>query len=145
MTATTTLKTTSNDVDVFDGLGVRVYDLDREEFLKVRETLTRVGIKTSDGALEQTCYILHKRGRYALMHHLEMRMLDGERVSMTLDDVAHRNSVASLMDQWGLIEVMDENEVREPRAATGSVAVIPHRDKSRVQLRPLYAIGVVRS
>lgn len=127
--------------DVFDGLGVLVNELDREEFLKVRETLTRVGL--SDGkTLAQTCFVLHKRGQYAIMHHLEMRILDDEPgVEMSEEDVAHRNTVAALLDSWGLVELLDPEEVEDPRAQPGSVAVIPYKEKSRYELNPLYQIG----
>ena len=129
--------------DIFNGLGVLVNTLDREDFLKVRETLTRVG-KLDGNTLEQTCFVLHKRGQYAIMHHLEMRMLDGDGdVEMTEEDVAHRNTVAALLDQWGLLELDDPEEIEDPRAAPGEVTVIAHKDKERYTLRPLYQIGKV--
>lgn len=128
--------------DVFNGLGVRVGTLDREDFLKVRETLTRMGLLAEDGdTLNQTCFLLHKRGQYAIMHHLEMRMLDGEDVIMSSSDEGHRNTVAHLLDQWELVEVLDYDEIDHPRAEPGEVTVIPYKDKSKYRLEALYQIG----
>lgn len=128
--------------DVFNGLGVMVDTLDREEFLKVRETLTRIGLLEGGDVLNQTCFVLHKRGQYAIMHHLEMRVMDGdETVEMTEEDVAHRNTVAALLDQWGLVELDDPEEVEQPRAPVGSVTVIPYKEKTKYSLVPLYQIG----
>lgn len=130
--------------DPFGGLGIPIDDLSREEFLKVRETLTRVGIV--DGKeIQQTCYVLHKRGKYAIMHHVEMRMLDGEDVEMTEEERGHRNTVAFMLDQWGLVLVDDLEAIKNPRAEPGSVAVIPYRSKSSYSLRPLYEIGWVKT
>lgn len=131
--------------DVFNGLGVRVYSLDREEFLKARETLTRMGKISSDGkSLEQTCFLLHKRGQYAIMHWLEMREMDGEDVILSAADLAHRNAVAYLLDQWALVDLEDPDMVEDDqRASPGSVTVIPYKEKNKYELRPLYEIGRV--
>lgn len=140
------------ETDVFGGHGVEVRLPDADAFLKVKETLTRVGLQTEPGQLDQPCFILHKRGRYAIVHHLELRQLDGERVDP--DDVARmlavRNTVAGLLDQWGLVEVIDEAAldadqapVRSARHGSPSacVEIVPHKAKSQWALNPLYQIG----
>lgn len=129
--------------DVFNGLGIPVRPLERDEFLKVRETLTRVGILDGE-TLKQTCFIFHKRGQYSLMHHLEMRMIDGEDVEATEEDIGHRNSVAFLLNQWGLLEVDSMDQISSPRSPVGGVAVIPFKEKSKYTLQPMYEIGKVR-
>jgi hypothetical protein len=127
--------------DCFQGLGVEVYPLSREEFLKVRETLTRIGTIVGDKTLNQTCYILHKKGRYSIMHYQELRILDGEIGVMRDEDVAHRNTVSFLLDRWGLVEIMDIDPITQIQAPVGGVSVIPYRDKNAYQLKPLYEIG----
>lgn len=127
--------------DVFNGLGVRVASLDREEFLKARETLTRMGQASPDGkTLEQTCFLLHKRGQYAIMHWLEMRAMDGEDVILSEDDLNHRDTVARLLDQWGLVYV-DDPDFAEEKSEPGNVTVLPYKEKDRYKLKPLYEIG----
>jgi hypothetical protein len=126
---------------VFRGFGIEVRGLGREDFLKVRETLTRVGVMAGNNVLNQTCFILHKRGRYAIMHHSELKLMDGEGGNVTVDDIGHRNTVAHLLDQWGLVEVVEPEDISEPRAPMGAVAVIPHKAKTGYSLNPLYEIG----
>ena len=135
---------TTRVADPFGGLGIRVDSLSREEFLKVRETLTRIGL-SSENEIRQTCYVLHKRGQYAIMHHKEMRMLDGEEVDMTEEELGHRNTVAFMLDQWGLVYVDDLDSIKSPKAEPGSVAVIPFKAKSSYSLKPLYEIGRVKT
>lgn len=129
--------------DVFGGLGILVEALSKPDFLKVRETLTRVG-KTEGKTLQQTCYVLHKRGQYAIMHYKEMKVMDGEYVDMTEEDIGHRNTVAHLLDQWGLLQVQDPEDVKSPRSEPGGVVVIPHKEKAQYALTPLYEIGKPR-
>lgn len=127
--------------DYFKGYGVEVQPLAREEFLKVRETLTRIGTLVGNNVLNQTCYILHKRGRYAIMHHAELKLMDNEPAVVTTEDIAHRNTVAHLLDQWGLVEVVDTDDIDEPRAPFGGVSVIPYKAKAEYSLNPMYEIG----
>lgn len=129
--------------DPFKGMGVRVTLDDPTDFLKVKETLTRIGTGVRDGTLEQTCYLLHKRGEYAIMHWLEMRVLDGEDVVVDIPDVAHRNTVAHLLDNWGLVRVENPDEVDFPRVGPEGVKIIPYKQKADYKLVPLYQIGRV--
>lgn len=130
-------------VDVFNGFGVEVTLPDQEAFLKVKETLTRVGIQRDGNVLDQPCYILHKRGHYAIIHFLELAQMDGMLVDpMDVDDaIAIRNTVASLLDQWGLVSIVDDEEVRSPRVSVGRLRIVPHKAKGEWNLNALYEIG----
>jgi hypothetical protein len=132
--------------DVFNGHGVEVTLPDADAFLKIKETLTRVGIQSRPGQLDQPCYILHKRGHYAIVHHLELRQLDGELVDLhELEDaMAVRNTITSLLEQWGLVDVADESAVQSPRVPVGRLKIVPHRAKGEWVLNPLYIIGKKR-
>lgn len=136
-----TVTNSGADYDVFGGLGVKIYLNESEDFLKVKETLTRVGIESQSGVIDQVCYILHKKGEYAIMHWKEMRMLDGEEVVMTEDEVAQRNTISQLLHNWELVDVDDLESIKRPRAERGSIKVVPYRDKAKYILSPLYHIG----
>lgn len=125
---------------VFNGYGVEVRLREREDFLKVRETLTRIGEEIDDHTLQQTCYILHKKGKYAILHWRELECMDGNDDEVTIEDVLHRNKVAHLLDEWELVDLQDEGDVEE-RAGMGDVKIIAHRDKSGWNLVSSYAIG----
>ena len=127
--------------DVFRGYGVKVMGLERESFLKVRETLTRVGRLIEDNTVLQECFVLHKKGSYAVLHASELRMMDGIDTEPTTDDIALRNTVAYLLDSWGLIELEDPQEVSQPRAPVGQIIVVPFKAKKNYTLSPDYEIG----
>ena len=95
--------------DIFRGLGVEITLKEKDDFLKVRETLTRIGISSrKENKLFQSCHILQKRGRYAIMHFKELFSLDGLDTDISQNDVARRNTIASLLEEWGLLEIVDE-------------------------------------
>jgi hypothetical protein len=113
-----------------------------EDFLKVKETLTRIGISSrKDNKLYQSCHILHKRGKYYIVHFKELFGLDGLPSNMTDNDIARRNTIISLLEEWELIELADENWVCEPAASVGQIKIIPHKEKSNWELVPKYHIG----
>ena len=92
------------DDDIFDGLGVEIKLKTKEDFLKVKETLTRIGVSSKkEKKLFQSCHILHKRGRYAIMHFKEMFLLDDLDSDISDDDIARRNTIVKLMVEWGLV------------------------------------------
>jgi len=102
-----------------------------EDFLKVKETLTRIGVSSrKDNKLYQSCHILHKRGKYYIVHFKELFGLDGLPSNMTDNDIARRNTIISLLEEWELIELADENWVCEPAASVGQIKIIPHKEKS---------------
>lgn len=113
-----------------------------EDFLKVKETLTRIGVSSrKDNKLYQSCHILHKRGKYYIVHFKELFGLDGLPSNMSENDTARRNTIISLLEEWELIELADENWVCEPAASVGQIKIIPHREKSNWELIPKYHIG----
>lgn len=126
-----------------------------DNFLKVKETLTRIGAPaySKDGnaskkILWQSCHILYKRQRYWLVHFKEMFLLDGKesRTVITEDDLARRNAIAHLLEQWGLIQIVDHARIKTPPpAAIESIKIIPFREKEEWELRAKYEIGKSRS
>ena len=128
--------------DIFNGLGVEVNLHSDEDFLKVKETLTRMGISSrKEKKLYQSCHILHKRGRYAIMHFKELFILDGLESDISDDDIGRRNTIAKLLDEWGLIGVIDEFEEDEPMLGVNKIKIISHKEKSEWEMIPKYHIG----
>ena len=128
--------------DIFDGLGVEITLKTKEDFLKVKETLTRIGISSrTDKKLWQSCHILHKRGKYAIMHFKEMFVLDGLSSDISDEDLGRRNVIVKLLVEWGLINAVDEEEYKEPMIPLSKLKIISHKDKNDWQLIPKYHIG----
>ncbi len=117
-----------------------------DDFLKIKETLTRIGIssKKEHNTLYQSCHILHKQGRYFIVHFKELFMLDGKPSNFTLDDVARRNSITTLLSDWGLLTIVDLSKAEE-KTTLRHIKIISHRDKREWQLESKYSIGNVRS
>ncbi len=110
-----------------------------DDFLKVRETLTRIGVASrKDKKLYQSCHILHKQGRYFIVHFKELFLLDGKKSNLEENDIARRNTIAQLMSDWGLIS-MDVNA--EPLAPMRQIKIIPFKEKNDWELCPKYNIG----
>lgn len=113
---------------------------EREDFLKIIETLTRIGITTKDKKLVQTCHILHKRGRYYICHFKELFRLDGvEKTDITEEDIQRRNAIAKLLQEWGLCDIADKTK-SEP-SSMNRIKIIGHSQKSQYQLKQNYTIG----
>lgn len=128
--------------DIFEGLGVEVKLKKEEDFLKVKETLTRIGVSSkTEKKLYQSCHILHKRGRYAIMHFKEMFVLDGLDSDMSTDDLGRRNTIVKLLVEWGLVEAVDPNKYKEPVLSLARLKIIPHKEKKEWTLVPKYHIG----
>lgn len=128
--------------DIFDGLGVEITLKTKEDFLKVKETLTRIGISSrTDKKLWQSCHILHKRGKYAIMHFKEMFVLDGLSSDISDEDLGRRNVIVKLLVEWGLIDAVDEEEYKEPMIPLSKLKIISHKEKGDWQLIPKYHIG----
>jgi len=112
-----------------------------DDFLKVRETLTRIGVASrKDNKLYQSCHILHKQGRYFIVHFKELFLLDGKKSNLEENDVARRNTIAQLMSDWGLITI-DNPENAKPLAPLRQIKIIPFREKNEWELCPKYNIG----
>ena len=112
-----------------------------DDFLKIRETLTRIGVASrKDNKLYQSCHILHKQGRYFIVHFKELFLLDGKKANLEETDVARRNTIATLMSDWGLIDIQNSNEAK-PLAPLRQIKIIPFKEKSQWELCPKYNIG----
>ena len=112
-----------------------------DDFLKVRETLTRIGVASrKDNKLFQSCHILHKQGRCFIVHFKELFLLDGKKSNLEENDVARRNTIAQLMSDWGLIEIYNK-ELMEPLAPLRQIKIIPFKEKQELELCPKYNIG----
>ena len=128
--------------DIFNGLGIEVSLEEREDFLKVKETLTRIGVSSrKENKLYQSCHILHKRGRYVILHFKELFELDGLDSNITDEDLGRRNTIVSLLEEWGLLKIIDVEEVEEPKVSLAKMKIIPHREKNNWELVPKYHIG----
>lgn len=113
-----------------------------EDFLKVKETLSRIGLASKkDNTLYQSCHILHKQGRYYIVHFKELFLLDGKEATLSESDIGRRNRIASLLDEWELVEVIDAKKIEEPLAPLNQVKIIPFKDKSKWNLVTKYTIG----
>jgi hypothetical protein len=112
-----------------------------DDFLKVRETLTRIGVASrKDRKLFQSCHILHKQGRYFIVHFKELFLLDGKKSNLEENDVARRNTIATLMSDWGLISIENKDKA-QPMAPLRQIKIIAFKDKDNWELCPKYNIG----
>lgn len=112
-----------------------------DDFLKVRETLTRIGVASrKDNTLFQSCHILHKQGRYFIVHFKELFLLDGKKSNLEENDVARRNTITTLMSDWGLLSI-DDKEKAQPLAPLRQIKIIPFKEKNNWILQPKYNIG----
>jgi hypothetical protein len=113
-----------------------------DDFLKVKETLTRIGISSkTEKKLYQSCHILHKRGKYYIVHFKELFALDGLPSTLTEADIARRNTIVTLLDEWGLVKNVDPAKTANATAGLGQIKIIPHKEKGDWELVPKYHIG----
>lgn len=116
-----------------------------EDFLKIRETLTRIGVASRrDKVLFQSCHILHKQGRYYIVHFKELFALDGKPTNFSDEDKARRNTIANLLAEWELISIVDANRTKEPVAPLNQIKILSHKEKNDWQLEVKYNIGKKR-
>lgn len=112
-----------------------------DDFLKVRETLTRIGVASrKTKTIYQSCHILHKQGRYYIVHFKELFALDGKPSNFGEEDKARRNTIANLLAEWGIVKLVDEKS-KEPVAPLSQIKVLPHREKNEWNLIAKYNIG----
>jgi len=117
-----------------------------EDFLKVRETLTRIGIASrKDKKLYQSCHILHKQKRYFIVHFKELFALDGKPSNFSDEDKGRRNTIANLLEQWGLVNILNKKMVEENMAPISHVKIISHKEKNDWILESKYNIGKKRT
>ena len=112
-----------------------------DDFLKVRETLTRIGVASrKDKTLFQSCHILHKQGKYYITHFKELFALDGKKSTLTANDIQRRNTIALLLQDWNLIDVSDKKKT-EDKAPLSQIKVLPFKEKNEWTLVAKYNIG----
>ena len=112
-----------------------------DNFLKIRETLTRIGIASrKEQKLYQSCHILHKQGRYFIVHFKELFALDGKESNITSNDVERRNTVAGLLSDWGLLRIVDPAKA-DPKVSLSQIKVVAYKEKDQWELVPKYNIG----
>ena len=116
---------------------------EKDDFLKVRETLTRIGVASKkDKTLYQSCHILHKRGQYYVVHFKELFALDGKEADITDNDLARRNAIVNLLEDWGLLKVVNKEQTKVPEPIfLSQVKIISHKEKNEWQLVQKYNIG----
>lgn len=128
--------------DIFHGKGVEIRLKEEDDFLKVKETLTRIGVASrKEDILYQSCHILHKQGRYAIVHFKELFELDGKASNFSDEDRGRRNVIAKLLQDWGLLEIVDEESVASPVAPMSQIKILPYKEKGNWELVSKYAIG----
>ena len=119
---------------------------EREDFLKVKETLTRIGVSSKkENKLFQSCHILHKQGLYYIVHFKELFALDGKLTDFDDEDRGRRNTIAALLEEWSLVKIVDEEKVKDPRAPMSRIKIISHKEKSEWTLVSKYNIGKKRT
>ena len=113
-----------------------------DDFLKIRETLTRIGVASrKDKTLYQSCHILHKQGRYFIVHFKELFALDGKPTNFSENDQARRNTIANLLAEWGLIKLVDSNQTSELTVPLNQLKILAYKEKDEWELTAKYNIG----
>lgn len=129
-----------NIISVDDLLEVDL--LHPENFLKIKETLTRIGITSKkENKLYQSCHILHKKNKYYIVHFKELFLLDGLESNIDENDLSRRNRIANLLEEWGLIKIKDKEKINSNMAGINQIKIISHADKYNWELCPKYHIG----
>lgn len=115
---------------------------EQDDFLKVRETLTRIGVSSrKENMLYQSCHILHKKGQYYIVHFKELFALDGKPSSIVDNDIERRNAIAKLLEEWGLVTIVNPEIMVDKIAELHQIKIISYRDKDQWQLVSKYNIG----
>lgn len=128
-------------MDIFETL-VEISLAKPEDFLKVKETLTRIGVASKkQSKLFQSCHILHKQGRYAIVHFKELFALDGKPTDFSEEDVSRRNTIVALLEEWDLVKIIKPELIVEPRCPMNKIKIIPHKEKGEWLLVAKYNIG----
>jgi len=113
-----------------------------DDFLKVKETLTRIGVSSKrEKKLYQSCHIFHKKGRYYIVHFKELFSLDGLPTNISENDIARRNTIASLLEEWGLVKIVNTQKSESPQVSLAQIKILPYREKEDWELVPKYHIG----
>ena len=131
-----------DSLDIFKGVGAEVELPTQDSFLKVKETLTRIGISSrKERKLYQSCHILHKQGRYSILHFKELFILDGKHNTLTEEDIARRNTIVNLLEEWELVKTVDPTKTADPVASLNQIKIISFKEKGEWELSVKYNIG----
>lgn len=129
------------NIDIEGYFPLEVELIEPDDFLKVRETLSRIGVASrKDKILYQSCHILHKQGRYFIVHFKELFALDGKQADLTDNDIERRNTIAKLLSDWGLIKILD-NDLYLATAPLSQIKVLSYKEKDEWTLQSKYNIG----
>lgn len=132
------------NIDIAGYVPLEVKLVEPDDFLKVRETLTRIGVASrKDRVLYQSCHILHKQGRYFIVHFKELFALDGKQADLTDNDIERRNAIAKLLSDWGLIKIIGEEKF-DSVAPLSQIKVLSYKEKDEWTLQTKYNIGKKR-
>jgi hypothetical protein len=130
--------------DIFKGVGVEITLDDEDAFLKVRETLTRIGVSSrKEKVLYQSCHILHKQGRYVILHFKELFLLDGKPSTITDNDLQRRNAIVNLLEEWSLLKIVEDEraKIEGNLAPIHQIKIISYKEKDEWELVSKYTIG----
>ena len=128
-------------MNVIDNL-IEVTLPNEEDFLKIKETLTRIGVASKkDRKLYQSCHILHKQGKYYIVHFKELFALDGKPSNFSEEDVGRRNTIVNLLSEWGLLKLVVVEKSQEPRTPLSQIKILPYKDRNEWELVAKYNIG----
>ncbi|SVD34130.1 uncharacterized protein METZ01_LOCUS386984 [marine metagenome] len=130
------------ELDWDPGLMLEIQLKEPDDFLKIRETLSRIGVASrKERKLYQSCHILHKQGRYFIVHFKELFALDGKPINLSQNDIERRNTIAALLEDWGLVEILG---LSEPRAPLSQIKILSFKEKDDWTLETKYNIGKKR-
>lgn len=127
--------------ELLDSL-VEVKIAEEEDFLKIKETLTRIGVASrKEKKLYQSCHIFHKQGKYYIVHFKEMFSIDGKPSNFSDEDKGRRNKIVQLLQEWGLLKVVEPEKILEPTASMNQIKIINHKEKGEWILEAKYNMG----
>lgn len=127
--------------ELLDSL-IEVKIAEEEDFLKIKETLTRIGVASrKEKKLYQSCHIFHKQGRYYIVHFKEMFLIDGKPSNFSDEDKGRRNKIIALLQDWGLLKVVEPEKIIEPAASMSQIKIINHKEKNEWTLEAKYNMG----
>jgi hypothetical protein len=127
--------------DILESL-IEIKIAEEEDFLKIKETLTRIGVASrKEKKLYQSCHIFHKQGKYYIVHFKEMFALDGKPSNFSEEDKGRRNKIIGLLQDWGLLKVVEPDRILEPQSAMSQIKIINHKEKNEWTLEAKYNMG----
>jgi hypothetical protein len=115
---------------------------EKDDFLKIKETLTRIGVASKkEKTLYQSCHILHKQGKYYIVHFKELFSLDGKPTDLSENDISRRNTIVNLLEDWELLKIVNKDKTKDPTVSLSQIKILPYKEKEEWNLVPKYNIG----